>query len=329
MIVLERLLGVALLLAIPVAPPRQEPPDPTPTPAVSPEVTPAPSAEAAPASAPTPSGTPLAGSAALALCADCHEEQTKPWAANPHHRQPKLRAISPNAVCESCHGDGTAHIESGGDKALIRGFHLWKDSETCASCHRESRDQASFRTGVHANSSAMDCTTCHSIHKPHEKSAALLAKSADSLCATCHVAEPAAFRNKPFAHNLERGGLDCVSCHDPHGRSGRQSLKLTREGELPCVSCHSELRGPFVFEHVAGISGDCTSCHEPHGSSNPMQLKRAQVFQLCLECHSTLAAGVLGSQPPSFHNINSARYRNCTTCHVAVHGSNTSPGFFK
>ena len=276
-----------------------------------------------------PPTTPLRGSAALALCADCHEEQTKPFVANPHHRQPKLRALSPNAVCESCHGDGTAHIESGGEKASIRGFHVWKDSETCASCHRESRDQASFRTGVHSNSTAIDCTTCHSIHKPEPKRPELLARSSDALCASCHPSEAAAFRNKPFAHNLERGGLDCVSCHDPHGRSGRQSLKLTKEGDLPCVSCHSELRGPFVFEHVGEISGDCTSCHEPHGSSNPMQLKRAQVFQLCLECHSTLAAGVLGSQPPSFHNLALPRYRNCTTCHVTVHGSNTSPGFFK
>ena len=58
-------------------------------------------------------------------------------------------------------------------------------------------------------------------------------------------------------------------------------------------------------------------------------LQRAQVYQLCIECHSNLGHETLGSQPPAFHNLNLARYRNCTTCHVAVHGSNRSPALLK
>jgi DmsE family decaheme c-type cytochrome len=104
---------------------------------------------------------------------------------------------------------------------------------------------------------------------------------------------------------------------------------LTRTGELPCFGCHAEKRGPFVFEHVTGVAGDCLSCHEPHGSSNPKELVRARVDRLCLECHSTLSAETLGSQPPSFHNLSLPRYQNCTTCHVAVHGSNLSPALLK
>jgi DmsE family decaheme c-type cytochrome len=123
--------------------------------------------------------------------------------------------------------------------------------------------------------------------------------------------------------------MECASCHDPHGRRGDNALKRTRADELPCVSCHAEKRGPFVFSHVTGVAGDCMSCHEPHGSSNPKQLIRARVDQLCLECHSTLNASTLGSQPPSFHNIRLPRYQNCTTCHVAVHGSNRSPALLK
>jgi predicted CXXCH cytochrome family protein len=71
------------------------------------------------------------------------------------------------------------------------------------------------------------------------------------------------------------------------------------------------------------------SCHEPHGSTNPMALTRPRVDQLCLECHSLIEGGTFGSQPPSFHDLRSPRYRNCTTCHVAVHGSNTSPMLLK
>ncbi|HEV8432018.1 MAG TPA: cytochrome c3 family protein, partial [Thermoanaerobaculia bacterium] len=119
-------------------------------------------------------------------------------------------------------------------------------------------------------------------------------------------------------------------CHEPHGKGlGRDMIRVTRSGELPCVSCHTEKRGPFVFQHGSVALGDCLTCHEAHGSSNPKRLIRANVYQLCLECHSNTPTNVLGSQPPSFHNLNNPRYRNCTTCHTAIHGSNRDPQLFK
>jgi DmsE family decaheme c-type cytochrome len=153
----------------------------------------------------------------------------------------------------------------------------------------------------------------------------LLAKPELVLCATCHSTQAASFRNKPYAHRIGRAGVECSSCHEPHGRPGRDSLRLTRAGEMPCAGCHFEKRGPYVFQHAANSGGDCLNCHEAHGSSNPRMLKRATVAQLCIECHSPIAAGTLGSQPPSFHNLSLPRYQNCTTCHVAVHGSNRDP----
>jgi hypothetical protein len=56
----------------------------------------------------------------------------------------------------------------------------------------------------------------------------------------------------------------------------------------------------------------------------------ARVEQLCLSCHSqTGGPRTYGSQPPSFHDLTLPRYRNCTTCHTAVHGSNLSPQLLK
>jgi len=297
-------------------------------------------AQQATAAGATPTPTPTSAAAvtpaaaeAAALCADCHEDQAKAFAANPHGRMPerwKPTTGSPNALCESCHGDGTKHIESSGDKAFIRGFHTRADADTCLNCHLPTGDHSGLRGGIHTNSETVRCTTCHSVHSPVPKSPHLLAKAPVPLCASCHPVQTASLQSKPFAHRLGRGGLDCTSCHDPHGRPGKESLKKTRDGEQPCLDCHAEKRGPFVFEHPpSGLVGDCTTCHQPHGSMNPKQLTRANVFQLCLECHSTLSASTLGSQPPSFHNLTQARYRNCTTCHVAIHGSNLSPVFFK
>ena len=136
------------------------------------------------------------------------------------------------------------------------------------------------------------------------------------------------FRAKPYKHRLGRGGMECSSCHEPHGRP-LEMLNTTQAGEVPCLACHSDKRGPYAFPHAAKELGGCLACHEQHGSSNQKMLKRANVFQLCLECHSPITNDSLGSQPPSFHNINQPRYQNCTTCHVAIHGSNRSPQLFK
>ena len=88
-----------------------------------------------------------------------------------------------------------------------------------------------------------------------------------------------------------------------------------------------------MYEHVgpttAGLTGGCLTCHEQHGSNNPKMLTRPRIDNLCLECHSALAANALGSQPPATHNLLLPRWRNCTTCHVAVHGSNRSPKLLK
>jgi predicted CXXCH cytochrome family protein len=72
----------------------------------------------------------------------------------------------------------------------------------------------------------------------------------------------------------------------------------------------------------------CATCHEPHGSINPKMLRRTQVVQLCLECHS-MTPGVAAVQPPAFHDIRTARFRNCTVCHREIHGSNVDPAFFR
>jgi DmsE family decaheme c-type cytochrome len=269
-------------------------------------------------------------------CADCHADQAAAFDTNPHRliRTKKDGAAKANAQCESCHGDGAAHIEGGGDKEKIMVPRGRAGSDTtCLSCHDTSNDRISRHSGMHANSAAVNCLTCHSVHKSEPKSEHLLVESELALCSGCHSSQAATMRSKPYAHRIGRGGMECSSCHEPHGRAGKESLKQTAAGEVACMSCHSDKRGLYVFPHGANSVGDCMSCHESHGSSNARQLKRASVEQLCIECHSPIggigATATLASQPPSFHNLSMARYQNCTTCHVAIHGSNRSPLLLK
>jgi DmsE family decaheme c-type cytochrome len=266
--------------------------------------------------------------AATMSCGDCHADEMKAFRTNPHgHGKAAKGEAIPNAVCESCHGSGKAHMEAGGDKTLIflpKG--VLGSNRSCLSCHDLTTDRISRHAGMHANSAAVNCLTCHSVHAADARAGHLLAKPELALCSSCHATQSASFRNKPFAHRIGRGGMECSSCHEPHGRPGAGSLRTTASGDLPCLGCHFEKRGPFVFQHAARQGrGDCLACHEVHGSSNPKMLIRARVFQLCIECHSPLTTNTLGSQPPSFHNLNLPRYQNCTTCHVAIHGSNRDP----
>ncbi|HEY1252680.1 MAG TPA: cytochrome c3 family protein [Thermoanaerobaculia bacterium] len=296
-------------------------PTPTPKPAAAP---------ASPAAHPTAAAAAAAASE-LPKCADCHEAQVKAFASNPHARSHGPAAPDPEEACSTCHGDGTAHIESSGDPTKIMTFHGLEGAENCLSCHSKSNPHGSFAFGFHANSAAVNCLSCHSIHATGTGPRAehLLAKDTGALCQTCHTGIAASFRNKPYAHRLDKGGMTCVDCHDPHDRKG-QPVKLTSDGELACMSCHAEKRGPFVFDHVTGSAGNCLTCHEAHGSSNPKQLIWARVDQLCLSCHSKSGGPrTAGGQPPSFHDLSLPRYRNCTTCHVAIHGSNLSEAFLK
>lgn len=311
-------------------------PSPAPAPTPPPATTPAAASPApAPAAAPTPE--------ALPKCADCHTDTVAAFAKNPHFLGlGATKKADAEDTCATCHGDGTKHVESGGDASLISVPRGAAGAQDCLACHESgkaafsdgARDsfakgtQETFHTGVHANTDAVNCLTCHSMHKPAPKSMHLLAKAPGELCATCHTTQSASFKNKPYSHRLDRGGMTCLDCHLPHAQS--PAVKMTTQGELPCLNCHSEVRGPFVFDHVTGSGGTCLSCHQPHGSNNPKMLLWARVDQLCLSCHSqTGGPKTFGSQPPSFHDLTQPRYRNCTTCQVAVHGSNLSPQLLK
>jgi len=317
--------GCALLLSSLLTPANiaQQPPPPPP-PAPEPAV-------AAPAPE-TPATTETAAPAAeeaLPACTDCHDAM-KAFGSNPHGIGKAKKDVIPNALCETCHGPGKEHILNGGDKTKIyKPAGVEGANKTCLTCHDTTTDRTSRRGGMHANSAAVNCLTCHSIHNGDAHTEHLLAASEMKLCSTCHATQVSSFRNQPYAHRLGRGGMECDSCHEPHGRPGRDSLRLSRAGEVPCLTCHADKRGPHVFEHGALAIGDCTTCHAPHGSPNPKRLTRSTVAQLCIECHSPAATATLGSQPPSFHDLTSPRYRNCTTCHVAIHGSNRDPQLLK
>jgi len=279
-------------------------------------------------------------------CKTCHPDVWATFFKNPHYKSIALGKEAPaNTGCESCHGPGQAHVASHGSKATIVAFSELSPEQTldaCLRCHGQTMARANIRRSMHTQNDIV-CTNCHSIHHSPAPEF-LLARTQPELCYDCHTTARAQFA-MPFKHRVNEGFMQCTDCHNPHGSfdptwrmASRPPMIEQREGNAePCLGCHADKRGPFVFEHGSGRVEGCETCHQPHGSTNPRMLRRPTVMTLCLECHN--GKGTFGGFGPAFkagianpasdHNLASPRYQNCTTCHVRIHGSNTSDLFLR
>ena len=280
---------------------------------------------AIPLSAPAQTGGGFIGSK---RCAVCHAEQAREFSGNPHSLLSRSQLWeSQEVACESCHGPGLAHVEALDPAPLAVWTEAQADrvNQSCLSCHETGTKQAGRFFSDHLRNQ-VSCTGCHQAHSAPARP--LLAAKTDALCSGCHLDVSAAF-NRPYKHKLHEGTVSCVDCHDPHGEplAASRGSRIS-SNETACLNCHADKRGPFPFEHAPVKMEACSSCHEPHGSANPRMMTRHNVAQLCLECHTTSLAA-LGGSPPAFHDLRSARFRSCTSCHSKIHGSFVSRDFLR
>jgi DmsE family decaheme c-type cytochrome len=276
------------------------------------------------------------------VCQACHPGVWLNFHRNAHFRSHATGAELPERTgCEGCHGSGRDHVRGAGDKTKIRVFGDLTPSaviETCLGCHSGDFPRAHIQRSSHTLA-GVACTSCHSIHHSPETKFLLASKQAD-LCYQCHPTVRSQFA-MPFKHRVNEGSVSCTDCHNPHGiaaptwRMGQRPrmVDVRLGNEEPCLKCHSDKRGPFAFEHPAVRVDGCETCHSPHGSMNARLLRRPAVFTVCLECHN--GAGNFGRQANGIplqsasHDMTDPRYRNCTTCHVRIHGSNSSRLFLR
>ncbi|MDQ1470735.1 MAG: hypothetical protein QOJ99_2215 [Bryobacterales bacterium] len=286
-------------------------------------------APASPA-APKKFGEDYAGSQ---TCQTCHEDIWNNHQKSAHTIVETDTRIGWNQhACESCHGPGAKHAGSA-DAADIRNPKKLVARQTdkiCLSCHLNTTKQSARIQSSHMKDT-VSCVACHSIHA--NGPAGLVPRAAahvNALCTSCHQSVKAQFA-KPFRHKVPENQMTCVDCHNPHGSLRQPMLQASGVNEPGCYKCHADKRGPFTFEHAPVRYEGCGTCHEAHGSTNPRMLTRHEVRLTCLECHSNMpavnaavvASGNLspGTVPPSFHDLRSPRYQNCTVCHQKIHGS--------
>lgn len=298
-------------------------------------------------------------------CRACHEEQFNNFAKTAHAKLERLESWKDKVHgCEACHGPGKAHSEFMSDDANVAAFKndpskvdpkiiVLKKlppkevSETCLACHAGKEEHNNFRRGEHWRND-VSCIVCHAPHSPNPgptrpgsttlveetirrnpetATIHMLRLSEPQLCLKCHTEMKAQF-HMPFHHKVLEGEMNCSDCHNPHGGFETKQTRLSIGADTGCLKCHTDKQGPFVFEHAPVKVEGCTICHTPHGSSNPKLLKRAQVRQMCLECHSN-AHEIGAPDTPVFHSQATIRFQNCTTCHVKIHGSNVDHFYFR
>jgi len=256
-------------------------------------------------------------------CLGCHEDQS--YKGTAHGLAMNERTPAANHGCESCHGPGKAHAESG-DSTLIKRFTAMSPaavSETCTTCH--NRASHALWDGSQHDQRNISCTTCHSIHSA-KGTPQLAARNQMELCSTCH--RNVTNRQHRFNHMpVREGALVCTSCHNVHGSTNVRLLRAGTTIDESCTSCHTEKRGPYLWEH-APVSESCITCHDPHGSNNDRMLVSKLPF-LCQRCHVT------SRHPPTVYdgyllnnsqNANKIFSRSCTVCHQQIHGSNAPSG---
>jgi DmsE family decaheme c-type cytochrome len=245
-------------------------------------------------------------------CATCHEDVVTSFKTSGHGLA--MAAQSKDLLdkaCEACHGPGAAHAKDPSKTNIQR----VPTPQACLGCHPKAEALMALNLPAHARNN-IQCLDCHApAHTPAAAEPLLKAKPRE-LCGKCHATEAAQFL-MPFTHRQGEKPFECTACHTVHGENRTGRLRMEQSGV--CIKCHTDKAGPFIYTHPPRNAEGCLACHSPHGSPNPKMLNRYRVSDLCLECHTSVP------DYPAWHNLSQPRFRNCTNCHFAVHGSNHDP----
>jgi len=276
-----------------------------------------------PAPAPAAPAAAQSGYVGESTCVTCHDQSYK---GTKHALAFNERTPAATHGCESCHGPGQKHAESGDPDLIQRPSKMTPAavSATCMNCHGRTASHALWDGSQHDQRN-ISCVTCHSVHASKGPSQ-LKARTVTEQCATCH--RNVANKQHRFNHMpVREGALTCASCHNVHGSTNVKLLRAGTTIDESCTSCHADKRGPYLWEH-APVSESCVTCHDPHGSNNDRMLVSKLPF-LCQRCHVTSRHPPTvydGFQLNNTQNANKIFGRGCTNCHQMVHGSNSPSG---
>ena len=160
-------------------------------------------------------------------------------------------------TCESCHGDASAHVRSGGKSPVVNPAKLTPDrrDSVCISCHLEGDKSVEKHPG-----SALDYRPGDSISR--YLSFFVYNQAGANARGVSEVEQFAASHCKRASGD----SMSCTNCHDPH------SVPLPDERvsyyRAKCLTCHGagQQGTAFAATHHP-VNPDCTSCHMPRNAA--------------------------------------------------------------
>jgi predicted CXXCH cytochrome family protein len=183
-----------------------------------------------------------------------------------------------NTGCESCHGAGSAHIESS-----VRGQHIvspslltpGREMTLCGACHSRPK-------GVGGGESDAPLSAEGLMPAPGIRRSQYLAEHTSRIDAAPSSFHPSGDSKSHHQQSTDllrstkyRNGsllMTCANCHDPHGSDENPAELRVASGNDFCIQCHGGTEYTEIREHLevrtginhVGVEEEffaCTLCH--------------------------------------------------------------------
>ena len=160
-----------------------------------------------------------------AVCLTCHESQKYDGTA--HALKSNDRTPAATHGCESCHGPGKAHVDSGGDDTKIvkpKAISRQESSAICTTCH-DRRTHAMW-TGSQHDQRNVGCVTCHSVTEGSEAT-----RSDYGNRGLCDLQSQCREQGVPLPPHAGAGGRDDVFLVSQSARFSERSFAEDRHDD--------------------------------------------------------------------------------------------------